>query len=88
MRGSGHDDDADTAKTTNNTANCISHAGALAMATTTTTTTSTTTTTTTTQIHAPCRTRVAAAATQRNVQRLATLINDLLYMEKLVAGKK
>jgi hypothetical protein len=69
MRGSSHDDDADTAKTTNNTANCISHAGALAMATTTTTTTttSTTTTTTTTQIHAPCRTRVAAAATQRAI---------------------
>ncbi len=36
----------------------------------------------------PRLTQYAAAATQRNVQRLATLINDLLDMEKLVAGKK
>ena len=33
-------------------------------------------------------TQYAAAAAQGNVQRLATLINDLLDMEKLVAGKK
>jgi len=36
----------------------------------------------------PRLTQYAAAAAQRNVQRLATLINDLLDMEKLVAGKK